>query len=494
MPPWIVENGRSLVKKISLPVAEKTAMRILLLLSALLVAAAPVQAGPPAKKLNIVWIVTDDQARWSIGAYGNKESRTPNMDRLAREGAKFLNAFVTTPVCSPSRASFMTGRYGSQVRIADWIAPQEAAQGVGLPASAMTFAQVLQKHGYATGLVGKWHLGMLPQFHPTRRGFDHFFGFLGGGNTPLNPTLEVNGKEQKMTGSLPDLLMTDALAFISKNKDKAFALGIHFRAPHLPYGPVLDEDSAPFKNLDPTVPKSPCADLKQVKNWTRDYYASIHSVDRNLGRLLALLEELGVAENTIVLFTSDHGYMIGHHGLHTKGNAFWIAGGVHGPQRPNMFDLSMRIPLLVRWPRSVRPGIEIEEIVSNLDMFASVLGMLGVPPPERYQQEGKDFTPILRGQKVPWRDAHFGQYDLHNSGLAYMRSIHTGRYNLVRHHFSNGLDELYDHQTDPDELKNVYNNAAYRTIRADLQKRLTRWQQAIADPILVFEGGGGKKD
>src|SRR5262245_19918819 len=467
---------------------------ILLAALALILSAAPLHAGPTkAKKLNIIWVVTDDQASWSIGAYGNKESKTANMDRLAREGALFKNAFTATPVCSPSRASFMTGRYGTQVGITDWISPAEAQSGVGLPTDAITFAQVLQKHGWVTGLIGKWHLGALPQFHPTKRGFDHFFGFLGGGNAPMNPSLERDGKDQKLKGPLPDILMDDALDFVKKNKDRPFTLGIHFREPHLPYGPVPEGDAALFKDLDPTIPKVKGLDIAQVKGWTRDYYASIHAVDRNLGRLLALLDELGLRDSTIILFTSDHGYMIGHHGLHTKGNAHWVLGGVTGPKRPNMFDLSMRVPLIVRGPGAVKPGSEVKELVSNIDTFASVLGMLDVTAPPGYKQEGKDFTPLLRGHKAAWRDAVFGQYDLHNSGLAYMRSIRTARWNLVRHHFANGMDELYDLEADPGETKNLYGNPAHREIRDQLQARLTEWQRAIGDPILRFEVESGRK-
>ena len=442
------------------------------------------EAGQPAKRYNIISIVTDDQARWSVGAYGNKESRTPNMDRLAREGAIFRNAFVATPVCSPSRASFMSGRYGTQVGITDWISPAEANTGAGLPTDVLTWPLVLQRAGYVTGLIGKWHLGMQPQFHPGKRGFNHFFGFLGGGNKPMNPTLEVKGQLKDYEGPLPDILVTDAIDFVRRNKDRPFALCLHFRAPHLPYGPVPAEDSAPFKNLDPTVPVAPGADIKKVKNWTRDYYASIHSVDRNLGRLLALLDELGLAENTIILFTSDHGYNLGHHGIHTKGNGFWIAGGVNGPKRPNMFETSITVPLIIRWPGVVKPGTQIHEMVSNIDTYASVLGMLNVPGPRDYRQEGMDFSPLLRGQKTAWRDAVFAQYDLHNGGLAYMRMIRTSRWHLIRHHFANGLDELYDLETDPDENRNLYNLPKHAQIRTQLQQRLTQWQESIADPIL----------
>src|SRR5262249_38146183 len=130
------------------------------------------------ERLNIVSVLTDDQARWAMGAYGNKEIRTPNMDRLARDGARFLNAFVPTPLCSPSRASFFTGLYGSQVGITDWITPAEMEAGLGLPATAITWPEVLQKHGYKTALFGKWHLGGQAKFHPTKHGFDRFVGAL----------------------------------------------------------------------------------------------------------------------------------------------------------------------------------------------------------------------------------------------------------------------------------------------------------------------------
>jgi arylsulfatase A-like enzyme len=457
-------------------------MRRLILPLCLALALAVPAAG--AEKWNIVSVVTDDQGAWALGCYGNKECKTPTMDRLAREGARFTNAFVTTPVCSPSRATFLTGKYATQVGITDWIAPLESDAGLGLPASATTWPRVLQQNGYKTALVGKWHLGTQPRFHPTRHGFDHFFGFLEGGNRPMNPKLEKDGKVRSFKGSLPDILTDDALAFVEENKDRPFALLLHFRAPHLPYGPVPEQDSGPFKGLDPTVPVRRGLDIPQIKKWTRDYYASIHSVDRNLGRLLARLDKLGLSGKTIVLFTSDHGYNIGHHGLHTKGNGIWVAGGVRGPKRPNMWDTSCRVPLLIRWPGIVKPGTEVGEMVSGIDTLASTLGMLGVKIPAGVKHEGRDFSPFLRGEKVAkWRDALFGQYDLHNSGLAYMRMVRTAKWKLVRHHKANFLDELYDLEKDPGEERNLYRNARFREVRDQLQARLTAWQKSIGDPL-----------
>ena len=309
-------------------------------------------------------------------------------------------------------------------------------------------------------------------------------GSLAGSFKPQDPELEVGGKLTKMRGFGADILTDHALAFLQTNRNKPFALLIHFREPHMPYGPVPEQDSAPFQTLDPEIPNYPNLRTNQVKNWTREYYAAIHSVDRNIGRLLARLDELGLAGRTIVLFTSDHGYMIGHHGLHSKGNANWIVGGTSGPKRPNMFEDSIRIPLIVRWPGVVKPGHEIAAPVSNIDTWASVLGMLGVQPSKDWKQEGIDFSPLLRGETTRTHEVIFGQYDLHNGGLAHMRMIRTANWKLVRHWLTNGMDELYDLKNDPGETKNRYDDSKAAAIQADLQKQLLAWMRRIDDPLL----------
>jgi uncharacterized sulfatase len=235
----------------------------------------------------------------------------------------------------------------------------------------------------------------------------------------------------------------------------------------------------------PDVP--PFVDREVNVERYRKYYGSIHAADRNIGRVLARLDELKLAENTVVIFTSDHGYNIGQHGVYTKGNGSWVAGTVEGPKRPNMFEESIRVPLLVRWPGVVKPGTSVGAMVSNVDTFRTVLGMLSVPVPADAKTDGLDFSPLVRGQQpgdAKWRDAIFGQYDLHNGGLAFMRMIRTDRWKLVRHYFCNGLDELYDLQNDPGEKKNLYFDRASKATRDELQARLMTWQQSIDDPIL----------
>jgi len=420
-----------------------------------------------------------------MGLYGNKEIRTPNMDRIGREGATFLNAFALTPVCSPSRATYMSGRYPTELGITDYIAPKESDEGLGI--KAPIWPEVLARQGYATAMIGKWHLGTQPQYHPTRHGFDHFMGFTGGGTRPMNPTLEINGTTKRRKGSLPDLLVDDAIGFVQRHKDRPFALCLHFRAPHLPYGPVPKIDSDQYRNLDPNVPVLKGAVAKQVKQWNRDYYASISSVDRNIGRLLRELDVLKLTHNTLVIFTSDHGYNNGRHNVDTKGNGHWIAGGVRGPKRPNMWETSIRVPLVARWPAVIKPGTRIENTVSNIDMFRSVLGALSVPMPKGIKVHGTDFSPLLRGQSLPDREYLFGQYDLHNRGLAYLRMIRTKKYKYVRSFKTNYMDELYDLESDPDETRNLLRRrgrTGWAKVADPLRKRLTDWQKSIDDPIL----------
>jgi choline-sulfatase len=440
-------------------------------------------APPP----NVVFLYTDDQARWAMGAYGNAEIKTPRLDRLAREGALFRNAFAVTPVCSPSRAAMMTGRYPTRLGIDDWIDPAREPD-LGLAPSETLWPELLKGSGYATMLCGKWHLGTRDAFHPTRQGYDRFFGFRAGGNVPIDPTLEVEGTVRKLSGSLPDLLVDQGIRFVEANRTRPFLLSVHFRAPHAPYAPVPEADSAVFRDLDPTIPIVPGLPLARVKKLTREYYASVHSVDRNVGRLLDALERLGLAGNTIVVFTSDHGYMIGHHGLWHKGNASWILEGRSGP-RPNLFDDAIRVPFVVRWPGQVRSGTVVDNVVSNIDILPSLMEMVGVGVPDNLAIDGKSFVAALRGAsagaKIATDDTLFGQYDMHHGAVARMRMIRTREWKLIRHFEPGVADELYDLSGDPGETRNLVDSPAHRERRSELARRLAEFMTRVGDPLAV---------
>ncbi len=430
---------------------------------------------------NIVFLYTDDQAQWALGAYGNRDIKTPHLDRLARRGAIFRNAFTVTPVCSPSRAALMTSRYPSELGIADFINPTTDPD-LGLAPAAITWPELLKGFGYRTMLAGKWHLGTRDEFHPTRQGFDAFFGFRGGSNRPIDPTLEVDGQVRQLTGSLPDLLVDQGLKFIERQREAPFLLSIHFRAPHFPYAPVPDRDSALYRTLDPTIPDVPGLPGDKVKQLYREYYASVSSVDRNVGRLLDRLEALGLTQQTVVIFTSDHGYMIGQHGLWHKGNAEWLVEGKNG-FRPNMFDDAIRVPLLVSWPEVIAPGTTVDRVVSNLDVFPTILEISGLGMPENLAIRGRSLLPLLRGQSAPWDDTLFGQYDMRHFQVAQMRLVRTPEWKLVRHFEAGGQDELYHLADDPGETRDLADSSElnHHAQREALARRLDDWMTRIGD-------------
>jgi uncharacterized sulfatase len=245
-------------------------------------------------------------------------------------------------------------------------------------------------------------------------------------------------------------------------------------------------DSDAYRDLDPAVPKAegftlPAARIKEIRRY---YYASVHAVDRNLGRLLDALDRLELAEDTIVIASSDHGYMIGQHGLWHKGNGNWIAEGKTG-RRPNMFDDAIRVPLIVRWPGTVKPGSEVKPVVSNLDIFPSVLDMVGIGVPPNLAVDGRSFVPFLRqpDAKIPWDDTLIGQYDMHHGQVARMRMIRADGWKLIRHLEPGGEDELYDLTHDPDEAVNLHGNPQYAERRRELGQELHRRLAAIRDPL-----------
>jgi uncharacterized sulfatase len=437
---------------------------------------------------NLIVIVTDDQAEWTLQSYGNADARTSQIDRLATEGVRFTNVFTPSPVCSPSRATLLSGRYGTEVGITDWINPEENAAGVGLPPETTTWAEALQRAGYRTGLIGKWHLGALPQFHPTRHGYGYFFGFLAGGNDPMNPRFERDGEVKAAPGPEPDVVTDDVLRFLAQEPGRPFALSVHYRAPHTPYGPVPEQDMAPFRDANVAIPVFPGLDQAQVRQWTREYYASVHSIDRNIGRLLDSLASTGLDRNTVVIFTSDHGYNIGQHGLHTKGNGTWIAGGVNGPTMPNMFDTSLKPPFLVRGP-GIAGGRVVDAMVAFEDVYPTLLSLAGVPMPADAPRHGRDITPFLRGEAVPqWRDAVYGQYDIHHYAIAHLRMIRETGWKLVRSYGTTTKDQLFDLTADPGERKNLWNAPEQRERRRAMEARLREWMRSIDDPLLKETG------
>ncbi len=447
-----------------------------------------------AGRPNIVFVYTDDQAPWALGMTGHLYADTPNLDELFQRGAYLPNAYTTTPVCSPSRASLMTSRYGSEVGVTEWINPRREAF-LGLDPKHVTWPEVLQQAGYKTALVGKWHLGVPPQFHPTKNGFDYFMGFLEGGTTPSDPVLEKDGKDQQFKGLTTDILTDHALAFLEQNREGPFLLCLYFRAPHARWLPVADEDWAPFANLVPTPPHPdyPNLDTARVQQMTREYLASVRGVDRNVGRLTERLKQLGLEDNTIVLFPSDHGYNMGHNGIWHKGNGHWVltknppaTANIPDGQRPNMYDNSIRVPTAIVWPGVVQPKTVIERTFSNLDWYPTIVEMAGASLPAGETIRGRSVAPLLKGERVDWDDDFYAEYSTRHQSRTEMRMWRTEKWKLVRDFLDRSRDELYDLENDPEERKNLIGSSSpvARAAVAALHRKIVARMRETGDETL----------
>jgi len=451
----------------------------------------------PAKP-NIIFIMTDDQGPWAFGAAPNPNAHTPNIDRLRRDGARLTNYFVTTPVCSPSRAEIMTSRYSSELNIPDYLSGRDPE--LGLDVKFPTWPRVLDKAGYATALIGKWHLGKKDEFYPTRYGYDEFTGFRVGGSISKDPKVEVNRKVRRIEGYTPDILTNYAIDFVRDNKNNPFMLSLHFWAPHAntanrtPDGdrtwlPLSGADWNRFKNSNPELPHPyyPKLDIPRSKRMMREYLASVASADRNVGRLLKTLDKLKISKNTIVIFTSDNGYNLAHNGIWHKGNGRWLLTDNQGA-RPNMYDNSLKVPAIIRWPGVIEPGSTIEQTITNLDWFPTIVAMAALFVPKDFTIRGRNFLPLLKGKSIPWDNELFAQYSMwswHQTG-AVLRAYRTPKFKLVRDFKHAGKDELYDLVNDPAEKRNLINSPdpKIRNARKRLNKKLLAKMRSLNDPAL----------
>ncbi len=462
-----------------------------------------------AARPNILFIYTDDQASWTLGSYGNAQAHTPHLDKLAAGGARLENALVTTPVCSPARAALFSGRYGSEVGILDFIAAPghkeytPAVGGIGLEPRFVLFPELLAKAGYATALVGKWHLGdwtkdPARRFHPTKRGFEYFVGLTGGGTSTKDPMIERNGVERRESGLTEDILTSEAMAYLEKrDASRPFFLFLSLRAPHTAYLPVAPEDAAPYRDLDMAIPNPEYPDLNvdDVKKRMRDYLSSVTAIDRNVGRLLATLERLELAANTVVIFSSDHGYNMGHNGIWHKGNGVWATKtmpaakpNIAARYRPNLFDHSLRVPALVRWPGTIKPGTVVAQTVSSLDWYPTLLAMARVAVPDGVTLRGRNALPLLRGEKVGWDNDFYAEYSMRIYCQTDMRAYRTADWKLVRDFLNPDRDELYDLRNDPAESRNRIGETSDPAVRkaiATLDTKIRAKMEELGDPVLA---------
>ena len=429
---------------------------------------------------NVVFILTDDQGPWAAGCYGNPEIRTPNIDRLAATGVRFDNFFCASPVCSPARASLLTGTIPSAHGVHDWIRDRNMPpDAVSYLEGQRTCTEVLAAHGYRLGLSGKWHLGdsLTPQ-----AGFSHWFVHQQGGGPYHDAPMVRDGRAVTEPGYVTDVITDDALRFIDRASDAPFYLGVHYTAPHSPWEghpqDIVDSyDDCPFRSC-PQEPMHPWAtsltrqcqgNLEKLKG----YFAAVTAMDLNVGRILDRLEERGLRDDTLIVFTSDNGFSCGHHGFWGKGN---------GTFPLNMYDNSVKVPMIVSHPARLRQGASTGALVSQYDVMPTLLDYLGIEEPPREAGEpelpGTSFVPVLEGEAAEARE----DVVIHDE-YGPVRMIRTPEWKYV-HRYPYGAHELYDLRADPDERHNLVDERSRRALVDEMRNRLSRWFDRYADPRL----------
>lgn len=435
---------------------------------------------------NVIFILVDD-LRWDdLGCAGHPFVKSPHIDRLAREGARFLNAFMTTPLCSPSRATFLTGQYAHTHGITDNTDRRAASHAL------VTFPRLLREAGYETGFIGKWHMG---NDATPRPGFDLWLGMPGQGKSN-DPELNENGRPIQLRGYTTDLFNARAVEFVRKTRDRPFLLYLSHKAIHPETeqradGSISDPSGSNFipaprhrqlydgmkiprrpnalaapqgkpalerriGDLPPLGPATGGAD-ETILNRLR----MLAAVDEGVGQILEALSATGQLDRTLIMLAGDNGYFYGEHGLSVE--------------RRLAYEESVRMPLLVRHPGLAPAGSTPTAMVLNLDVAPSLLDAAGVAPPAAMQ--GHSFLPLLRGESVPWRDSFLIEYwsDKVFPRVANMgyRALRNQRWKFIHYLELPGMDELYDLQTDPYEMHNLIQQPSaqepLRTLQAELQ-------------------------
>lgn len=487
------------------------------------------------KRPNIIFIMSDDHAAHALSCYGSRINETPNLDRIANEGVRFDNCFCTNSICEPSRAAILTGTYNHINNV--------TTIGAHLDNRLPNVAKELQTNGYQTALFGKWHLGQGEEHWPT--GFDEY-KILQGQGPYFDPEMVCDGKKVQLTGYTTDIITDQTIEYLKRrDKERPFFIKYHHKAPHrnwlpddkhkdmykdidLPLPDTIDDDYSnrsqaaveakmritrdmfysDLKLIPPAGSKDndriphpedvtdfylipeetgekvyfkDQADLLNFKyqRYIKDYLRCIASIDDNVGRLLDYLEDEGILDDTVILYTSDQGFFLGDHGWYDK---------------RFMYEESLRMPLLVRYPKDIKPGTVIDEIVTNVDMPATFVDWAGMEKPDYFQ--GYSFRPLLDGS-VPadWQQSMYYRYWMHLSHhyVSAHYGIRTKEFKLI-YYYGESLDqpntidepkqpewELFDLRKDPKEMKSVYNDPEYAGTVKQLKDELHALQDKFGD-------------
>lgn len=450
-------------------------------------------ASAAERKPNFVYVFTDDQ-RWdALGVVQREQGdkgrfpwlKTPNLDRLAAEGIRFRNAFVVNSLCAPSRASLLTGQYGHVNGVRDNLTPH--------PAGNISIAALLRPAGYVSGYFGKWHHGAQSG---KRQGFDTSASFVGQGKY-FDCPIEVDGVATPSKGFVDDVTTEYAMNFIQANKDTPFLMILGLKTCHAPFTPPPRHEKA-YEGVQARVTPNygiPAVYASGAKAQVRatagkevptnlGMFRGINSVDDNVGRLLKLLDDLNLADNTVFIFSSDNGYYLGEHNLGDKRTAY---------------EESIRIPLLLRWPRMAKVGRIEDRMVLNVDPAATFLDIAGQPVPAA--MHGRSWKPLIEGANAPsWRDSFFYCY-FHERGMKapLTTAVRTTEAKLIKYPGHDEWTEVFDLKADPYEIKNLASDPAHAELRTKLEAEYEKQAKAIhfkipedADDSAAADEGQGK--
>jgi arylsulfatase A-like enzyme len=414
--------------------------------------------GSEKKKPNVILVFIDDLGYADFGCCGSQDLRTPNIDRLAAEGARFTQGYVTASICCPSRAGLLTGRYqqrfGHEDNTGDW--DKQVRENIGLPLSQITIADALKKEGYATGIIGKWHQGVNPHFHPQNRGFDEFFGHLAGGHDYFKwdqrgDDCIYRGKERAQgEGYLTEAFSGEAVSFIERHRDEPFFLFVSYNAVHTPM----------------QVPQKYPERFPEIADERRRTFAGMLScVDDGVGQILRVLEENGNGENTLIFCISDNG---GPTGANTSRND--PLRGAKG----TMHEGGIRVPFLMRFPGKIPAGMVYDKPVSTLDLFPTSIALAGGTLPDDREYDGVNLMPYLTGEKTgrPHETLYWRQVEN-------KFAIRKGDWKLLLNKGSKM--ELFDLSSDIGESHDLYELRP--EVAKDLFSDFSRWSNQMAEPL-----------
>jgi len=402
--------------------------------------------------------MADDLGYADLSCYGRKDYQTPNLDKLASQGMKFMNAYAAAPVCTPTRVAFMTGRYPARITVGLYEPITESTKDsmVGLSPEYPSVASLIKQNGYETNLIGKWHLGYKPEYSPMKNGFDYFFGFHAGAidyishtNQRGNDDLYENDQPVKKDGYMTDLLMEKTIEVIKRPHTKPFFIAVMFNAPHWPWQGPGDK---------------PYPDARWTAGGSQTVYAAmVKSLDDAVGSIMKALDQENLTNNTVVIFTSDNG-----------GQKFSDMG-IYKGEKMDLWEGGIREPAFIRWPGKIKPGTITNQVATTMDWTATIAGIANTESHPDFPFDGMNLLPIITGEKketdrtLYWRIFQRNQH----------KAMRDGKWKYMQD--EKGNEYLFDLGNDPSEKNNLKD--LQKAIFEKLKMKYSEWEKTVLKPI-----------